>query len=433
MVTAAEIRDEASLRAWLEGQPREVAVWLANRAAMRVAPIAWAAPVFDEASGQDTTSLPVFRALLATVVAQNFPDIDAGLHSARQSVAEVVHVFDLFMQGRRGGTIGDKSSGDVARAACHAADAAILKPPRTSYLPQSYHTGYAVAAADLAANQTISNWTQARDDALAIEQDAQLQRIWSGTNPILPAWAEAMARWEKDGDFWHFWINWYDDALAGREPDWDLLKEVALIPDAVWSQGVEAVAEEIGRIEAEHGSRPSGQRELKQALSAMTAGSDADVARVQCAFVTHRAELPPTFDAVLGVISLEIERLQTRNYRDEGDAAEAKRQIGVLTTLHRAVAALKALVPETGAMSDADAVEAEKLSRLYVRKFQEWPRANADELVDSAYRIALVGATTVMLPMIGITAPYAFAAGLVLFKGKQMADAVRLAREAITS
>jgi hypothetical protein len=168
---------------------------------------------------------------------------------------------------------------------------------------------------------------------------------------------------------------------------------------------------------------------LSEQLLSLPIGVTQDVARTQRAYLVHRKDLPPSFDAVLGYIALEVERLQYRNYRNDDDAAEAKRQIGVLTTIYRCVEAMKTLVPATAEMSDVDAERAERLTRLFVRKFMEWPRANSDELVDTTYRAALVGATTVMLPLIGVTAPHALVAGMVFFGSKKMIDAVKAAKE----
>ncbi|MCB2135737.1 MAG: hypothetical protein KDE08_07300 [Rhodobacteraceae bacterium] len=207
-------------------------------------------------------------------------------------------------------------------------------------------------------------------------------------------------------------------------------RDVALIESDIWEAGPGAAAEEIAQVDLESEGPPKDMPGVEQALGALSAGADADVARVKRALVAHRAELPPTFDAILGLISLEVERLQGRNYRDDEDAAEAKRQIGVLSTLYQSVEALKALVPEKAKMSASDAEKAEKLSRLYVRTFKEWPRANAEELVDSVCRLGLVGATATMLPMIGITTPWAVAAGIAIFGNKKLADALKIAKEA---
>ena len=92
---------------------------------------------------------------------------------------------------------------------------------------------------------------------------------------------------------------------------------------------------------------------------------------------------------------------------------------------------MKGLVPLTAVMPLADAEKAEKLGRVFVKKFQEWPRANSDELVDSTYRGALVGATTLMLPLIGVPVTYAVAAGMVFFGGKKFVDAAKSAKDLI--
>jgi len=48
MVGSAGIRDRDSLKAWLEGQPRDVAVWIASRAAARVLPLWWNAVLTED-------------------------------------------------------------------------------------------------------------------------------------------------------------------------------------------------------------------------------------------------------------------------------------------------------------------------------------------------------------------------------------------------
>lgn len=48
-----------------------------------------------------------------------------------------------------------------------------------------------------------------------------------------------------------FWRDWYQGFLDGKPLDWELQRRVALIDDAIWEAGPEAVANEIERIQAE--------------------------------------------------------------------------------------------------------------------------------------------------------------------------------------
>jgi hypothetical protein len=50
---------------------------------------------------------------------------------------------------------------------------------------------------------------------------------------------------------WSFWCDWYRGMLAGQQTDWALQRKIALIDDAIWDAGPEAIAEEIERIKAE--------------------------------------------------------------------------------------------------------------------------------------------------------------------------------------
>ncbi|NDW47900.1 hypothetical protein [Ruegeria sp. PrR005] len=46
-----------------------------------------------------------------------------------------------------------------------------------------------------------------------------------------------------------FWRRWYQGFLDGKPLEWELQRRVALIDDAIWEAGPEAVAQEIERIE----------------------------------------------------------------------------------------------------------------------------------------------------------------------------------------
>lgn len=392
MVSADGIRDEVSLRAWLEGRPREDVLRIAVRAHSRIVPTRRFGR--KGSPGGATDPLDLRFILRSWVEVSKAKPTDA--HAVRADPRQI-------------------------NVACDAVRNTARNP---------YDFGNNFAPSSVVASGQI--WGQVPADALAWEkgEDPLTTPLWPLSEPewFRVANAEMRARWrDQFPELSGFWLRWWDGVVSGRQIDWVLQEKVALIPDAIWDQGPAAVAAEIARIEAEIGFASPDRTDLGQALSALPAGRATDVAQVRRAFAAHRAELPPTFDAVLGLITLEVERLQARNYRDADDAAEAKRQIGVLTTLYQAVEALKALVPGKAAMSDDDAEKAEKLARLFVRKFKEWPRANADELVDKVCRFGLVGATTAMLPMIGVTAPYAVAAGLVLFGGIGFADAVEIA------
>lgn len=100
-----------------------------------------------------------------------------------------------------------------------------------------------------------------------------------------------------------------------------------------------------------------------------------------------------------------------------------------MTTIYATLERLKAEIPETGPLTEANIVNGEKLSRLFVRHFKEWPRKNAGDFVDSTYRAALVGLTATLGPMIGVPVHMAVGAGIVFFGGKKIADGLKVAKD----
>ena len=91
--------------------------------------------------------------------------------------------------------------------------------------------------------------------------------LWPDTPPdwFTRADRETRAIWAEKPEHWDFWTRWWDAALAGTPLNWDLQRDIALIPDEVWQQGPGPVAVEIARLEELHNLRRE-LAELKQRI-----------------------------------------------------------------------------------------------------------------------------------------------------------------------
>jgi hypothetical protein len=434
MSRAEDIVDNETLLAWAADKPRKVLAWIGNRTALLVAPIVWATDL-DYDRHFPSLTLDVIRANLTAMVCAKFSTLEIQQIAASVgsetwwSARGVITVVDH--DPERSGGRDDPNNRALIGSIFAAAYASSYLTTDVKAFGETHDKRDVIYAPGIAAGAEEKKvWSAVRSDCLAIDNMSEpflLQRPLDGG--FQSDWLIAKRSWQSLGEHWNFWINWYDDILAGNEPDWELLRAVALIPDEIWSVGVEAVYDAILQLKKELPTidlaPPLAMDIVLQKVAQPTVVA---VETMRTAMVQNRRELLPTFDAVLGFIMLEIERLQGRNYfRDEDDRIEVRRQINTLAFLHETVSRLQALVPTSAEMPQASVIEAEKLSRLFIRKYQEWPRANSDELVDRTCRAALVGATTVMLPLLGVTAPYALAAGMVLFSGKQMGEAAKFA------
>jgi hypothetical protein len=106
-----------------------------------------------------------------------------------------------------------------------------------------------------------------RCDAEVLEagQDALVMPLWpsiipSGLHGAEMAGLEALTA--ETGDRNSFWHRWWFAMKRGEPLDWDLQREVALIPDEVWKAGPKAVMEEIARIEARFALAASNNAEV---------------------------------------------------------------------------------------------------------------------------------------------------------------------------
>jgi hypothetical protein len=148
----------------------------------------------------------------------------------------------------------------------------------------------------------------------------------------------------------------------------------------------------------------------------------------------NRQALPPTFDAIEGLLLLEIERLQRTNDHDE----EWKRQMRVYLVLFDAICQLRTNLPESGPVTVVQAERSEGLIRLYLNKFALLPRSRADEVVDGVWttgrgvvQAGLIGSTTALAVAYGLPAMAGVAIGSMVFAPKSAVELIKAAREAI--
>jgi hypothetical protein len=152
-----------------------------------------------------------------------------------------------------------------------------------------------------ATNDTAS-WDQVRNDITALLQgrDLFMLPLWHSGTPDWRANAAPEMRviWpDEPTDQWAFWRRWWDGVLDGQPLDRELQKEVALIPDQVWVNSLDKVANEIARIETVFTAEANSvQRELDDLLPA----PKTQIAAVKAAMTRNRQALTPTFDDIEG-------------------------------------------------------------------------------------------------------------------------------------
>ncbi|WP_167687363.1 hypothetical protein [Pseudooceanicola sp. HF7] len=166
----------------------------------------------------------------------------------------------------------DDAANAAARAACaadavgvaaHAANCAARAAADVADVPYP-HDAAARAAAD-AADAPYPPDAAARaaayaDTALPVEPrrmlESRVQRLQAITDATEKLSKQDGRTWVlTEGGDWDFWSRWYERAMAGDPLPWDLQREVALIPEEIWKQGPEAVAERIAEIEADYLTR----------------------------------------------------------------------------------------------------------------------------------------------------------------------------------
>lgn len=229
----------STFKAQLSIWPREVAVILAARAALRVAPVL-GGPSGQQVEGYtDRIVLPLFRGLASAWVAGTWParrnelSVPASLASRAVSAA-------AFSAAKLGPGVSDAARS--IRAAAFAADGARTSAARSFAADATRAAVYASADAN---------------NAFASDVDIFRQEQRIGNAPLWLGSASDRIRWEwkqlkscliSQGQGWEVWTEWYEARLRGDPGNEDLEVARVMIAEEVWSAGPEVVNAHIKEL-----------------------------------------------------------------------------------------------------------------------------------------------------------------------------------------
>lgn len=227
----------------LRGLSEQDALAQGARAALRALPLA----LVEGADGCDTYLLAAFRGAIVHSAAFVEPS-PASLRAARSAALWMVEL----------GHVGAKME-RPARQAFAAANGAARAG---SFFSDRVDADKGVADAATDALRACANvWPEAESiivqDVAAIDTVEGAEALFQ--QPLFPDALEKLTAPERetldrylaaDPDKWMFWHAWYTGYVNGEPLDWDLQRQVALLPEHVWSQGPARVAKHIELIKA---------------------------------------------------------------------------------------------------------------------------------------------------------------------------------------
>ncbi|PWE32103.1 hypothetical protein DDZ14_11655 [Maritimibacter sp. 55A14] len=219
-------------------------------------------------------------------------------------------------------------------------------------------------------------------------------------------WGRVRAALDADRADWSFWIDWYEDVLAERVRNWDLLEAIVQIPDEDWTKGPVHLNWIVAGLVEDHSRN----------------ADEIPVNAVRRGLKDNRASLEAQLCALYLMIDEEIERIRGMNPADEFETVQRERQLDFFRRLLAAVAGLRDALPQKGEPTLEEAQKVVGLLKTYLDLFRGWPRENANELVDSTCRVAIVGVCAGLGGLLG--APVIGASiGATMFGGKKIVDA----------
>jgi hypothetical protein len=330
--TPLEFKDREVLEAWLRTQPREVAVIIAARAALRVLPVAASD---GPKRGDDATRLfagliaALFRGTALARVAGKYPSRANELRAAAFAAASAIdaHKTDTYQAAPRANDVASAAAGAARTAGAadykadvyDAADAAFVAARAAAYHDDAY---------DDDANADV--WS-------ALSADATFVLAQNSSNKLVeqPLWPRGAPNWARtnlqrlrafllNSDDWGVWTEWYDSRLSGSPVPEAIELVYATVPLEKWDEGPAAanawIKEQLRRLQGQRGTEtkePTKSLEFKSGkeLEAWLRSQPHEVAIIIAARAamrvlpvtaldasTHRRDAQPEFGGMIAAV-----------------------------------------------------------------------------------------------------------------------------------
>lgn len=235
-------------KVWLEGQPKEKQAVFILRSAMRSFPQV----VLEKGETNGSAVLWTLRGLLTLVAATDDPSLleDEG---RRNQVTGLTAAASARVENRDSSMFA-AGLANLA-AALHGHDWPNQDQIRTYAVG---HTARVYTTRE-ASSWMLRGWPE---DATKLDSGLTPKELAGdpiSAGPLPPEVEDAYVRlrafWRQNPAVWRFWQQWYAATLGGVVADAALVGAIASIPNSVWAEGPDRVAQEIAQIEAEVLSR----------------------------------------------------------------------------------------------------------------------------------------------------------------------------------
>lgn len=185
--------------------------------------------------------------------------------------------------------------------------------------------------------------------------------------PLYPDWVSPWRlMFPKEGELFSdpdsFWHRWWRGAVSGQWLDWNLQRDIALIPDDIWQQGPKAVAAAIAEIEARHDLLRQ-VIDLRQQVEVLQ-----EMARAPGAAVAHRGHNhPPELVDLPAAIAEHAAPLLPQLQQAEAELVKPQPNRAVLRKLAGALATFAgAVLRYCGKTADTIVQEGAKVLAIYL-------------------------------------------------------------------
>jgi hypothetical protein len=286
----AEIRitNKEELEAWLQDKPREWAIAIAARAALRVVPL-WAGFLTPKDLGReielDSVILNLFKCVAISRLTALMPKRDLIAYAAAIAFDAAADEFSPAND-----VVDEIFSSDAAYAAFQAAHTASASGPWENAASDAVHRS--AAAAYFAADAADAIWDSISADANALAArlpDAMTGPLWREgqdtdfaiaslqrgtlTRWVLPKVVALNDTLKTRDAHWAIWLEWYDAVLIGKAA-WGLSHEAGnevmyallTLDEAEWKKGPEYINARLKALVDEAQQRIAAEAQVKPEL-----------------------------------------------------------------------------------------------------------------------------------------------------------------------